>query len=180
MILYKKGVITVEQWKSIQGYDGEYSISSYGRVKSFKRNEPVILRQSRNQRGYKQVALNSKTTKVHRLVAEAFIPNPENKLQVNHKDSDKTNNHVDNLEWMTNLENFTHSVDNGTRSYVGMVNHNKAIEKSVGQYTLDGEFIMEHQNAYKAAESVGVTREAVRKVCIGKHKSCKGFLWKFI
>lgn len=116
----------MEIWKQIEGFEGLYEISSYGRVKTLRSSPKLksgdFLSNSiecaiRNGKGYKTVTLYKnkvgKQLMVHRLVAKAFIPNPNNKPQVNHKDADKHNNNVDNLEWVTNLENKEHSVLNG-------------------------------------------------------------------
>lgn len=103
-----------EIWKDIEGYDGKYKISNFGNVYSEKSNR--ILKYNINKQGYSYVVLTNegyrKTHKIHRLVAQAFIPNTENKLEVNHIDENKTNNNVNNLEWSTRKENCNH----GTRS----------------------------------------------------------------
>lgn len=122
----------MEIWKSIKDYP-DYEVSSYGRVRSIDRyitnslNRTIfykskILKFSHNNKtGYNQVALYKnkkiKTFSIHRLVAETFIPNPNNYLEVNHIDGDKTNNHVENLEWVTRKENITHAITTGLTKY---------------------------------------------------------------
>lgn len=121
----------MEQWRDIKGYEGRYQVSSEGRVKSLKRtcchemrhgtvcrDLPEIIMACSMQCGYLCVWLrraekdvNNRKYRVHRLVAEAFISNPENKEQVNHKDKDRMHNSVSNLEWMTHEENQRHRVD---------------------------------------------------------------------
>lgn len=106
---------TEEIWKDVKGYEGRYQVSNHGRVKSFLRGGLILSLQTKN--GYSNVNLfdnNRKmTTKtVHRLVAIAFIPNPDNKPQVNHIDYNRKNNYISNLEWNTVQENSLHSFDN--------------------------------------------------------------------
>ena len=101
-----------EQWKAVVGYEGLYEVSSHGNVRSIKRD--IILKLVKNKKtGYLNVTLckdgKAKCFRIHRLVAIAFIPNPDNKETVNHIDEDKTNNHVCNLEWNTHKENTRHS-----------------------------------------------------------------------
>ena len=114
-----------EIWKDIEGYEGLYQVSNFGNVKSLarivhskKRSDykikEKILKQSDTTTGYKKVELHKdnekrKSFKVHRLVAQAFIPNPENKREVNHIDGNKHNNNVNNLEWVTSSENKIHA-----------------------------------------------------------------------
>lgn len=108
-----------ENWKDIKGYEGLYQISNTGRVKSFKRlgTPERIRKQHLDRYGYPKLNLFKerigKTKKTHRLVAEAFIPNPENKETVNHIDGNKENNHVSNLEWATHEEQVIHAMENG-------------------------------------------------------------------
>ena len=106
-----------EIWKPVVGLEGLYEVSNLGRVKSlydqFKRPRVLIRKLSSNTRGYKVLELKGKQYFAHRLVAMAFIENPQNKPFVNHKDSNPSNNHVDNLEWVTQSENIQHGYDFG-------------------------------------------------------------------
>lgn len=108
-----------EIWKDIKGYEGLYQISSFGYIKSFKRyKEGKILRQAKYSNGYLFVHLRpmlngQKSQMVHRLVAETFIPNPNNYPYVNHKNGNKQDNTIENLEWCTQSYNLKHALDIG-------------------------------------------------------------------
>ena len=116
-----------EIWKEIEGYDGDYLISNLGKVKSLKYNKEYILKQGIDGSGYHFVNLYknniSKMFFVHRLVSKAFIPNPENKPEINHKNGIKSNNQFSNLEWATSSENTKHAYYTGL-----MENTRKAVK----------------------------------------------------
>ena len=110
----------IEIWKDIIGYEGIYQVSNLGNVKSFhnsKINNGFVLKPSKSKKGYLIVYLSKnsimKSIKIHRLVAIAFIENKSNKPQVNHINGNKTDNNVNNLEWVTNSENMLHAYSNG-------------------------------------------------------------------
>lgn len=148
-----------EIWKDIKGYEGLYQISNFGRVKSLNyRNtgKEQLLKPALNTTGYFCVMLCKplKRFLIHRLVAKAFIPNPDNLPCVNHKDENPTNNHVDNLEWCTQLYN---------------VNYGNGIIKrckKVYQYTLDGELVKEWDSAMECSRN-GFKREHIIYCCRG-------------
>jgi hypothetical protein len=104
-------------WKAIEGTNGMIEVSDKGEVRSLLRGEPYILKSNKDNKGYQRirVTINRKkmSFKVHREVAKAFIPNPDNLPQVNHMDGNKSNNSVDNLEWCTNQQNVIHAVEIG-------------------------------------------------------------------
>ena len=163
-----------ELWSDIDGYEGLYQVSNLGRVKSLNYNKTGkerMLKPGTDGFGYLFVILyknrNQRLFKVHRLVANAFIPNPDVKPEVNHKDEDKTNNCLTNLEWMTSKENNNY----GTR--------NERISKSVIQYSLYGEFIKEWPSIIQIERDLGFSPGNISQCCNGKRKSAYGYIWKF-
>jgi hypothetical protein len=106
----------MEKWKDIDGYEGKYQISNYARARNIQTGN--ILKTVKGKTGYKVLSVYNgkhKTFKLHRLIALAFIPNPDNKPCINHKDGDKLNNSIENLEWVTHSENNKHAFDNGLK-----------------------------------------------------------------
>ena len=159
-----------EYWKPVVGYEGLYMVSNCGRVKSIKFGKERILKPVTNSSGYLLVGLYKnnieKKYSVHRLVAEAFLDNPDNLPQVNHRDENKLNNNVDNLEWCTNEYNINY----GTRT--------ERYSKPVLQYTLDGEFVGEWPSARECGRN-GFNQGSVSACCRGELKTHKGFIWKY-
>jgi hypothetical protein len=129
-----------EEWKPIAGSNGEYHVSSNGRVKSYKNGKERILKPGLIGNGYPAVDIctngKRKIQKIHRLVALAFIPNEEGKGDVNHKDGNKLNNYVENLEWMTRKENIQHAWDNGLFESTRLA-ISKAVSKSKSKPVVD-------------------------------------------
>lgn len=154
-----------EIWKSIPKTN--YEVSNEGNVRN--KGTKQILRPTAVT-GYNRVCLHKKMYLNSRLVSHAFIPNPNNYKIVNHKDGNKTNNHIDNLEWSTQKQNVQHSVKTGLI---------KPHKRSIKQFTLDGEFIKEFTSTICAAESVNIHRKTITDVCNGINNSAAGFKWKF-
>lgn len=181
-----------EVWKPIPGYEGLYEVSNKGRVKRLEQDiickngvkrhkKERILKGTVQNNGYLYVNLYDGPKRVHRLVAEAFIPNPEGKPQVNHKDEDKTNNHVENLEWMTAKENLNFGTRNERAGKaISKANRNHiALSKTVAQYSKDGELIKVWQSAREASRQLGISQGNISLAVQGKRKTCGGFVWKY-
>ena len=129
----------MEVWKDIPGYDGWYQVSNHSRVRSFRKNgfcdkrliRPKILTGSVKLNGYVKVHLrkgdDSKHISIHRIIAKAFIPNPENKPDINHIDGNPLNNNIHNLEWVTPSENAIHAFENGLRKSMKGEGHSNSI-----------------------------------------------------
>ena len=173
-----------EIWKEVVGYEGLYEISNFGRVKSLNykhTGKEKIINFGKNPKGYYKVALFNdsirKDTLVHRMVAEAFIPNPDNLPHVNHKDENKTNNRVDNLEWCTNQYNINYGTRNKRRSETLT---NGACSKPVVQYTIDGEFVKEWPSMQEVERQTGYQHQSIGKCCMGKYKTSHNFIWKYL
>lgn len=168
-----------EIWADIKGYEGLYQVSNLGRVKSlhrYKGNEERILTPISNERGYVFVGLhkgkNTKHQYIHRLVADAFIDNTDNLPQVNHKDEDKTNNCVENLEWCSNEYN--------ERYGTGKQRSGQARSKAVAQYDKDGNLVKVWAGIREATKGVGKKHSHITECCKGKIKSACGFKWEYV
>ena len=160
-----------EIWKDIEGYEGLYQVSNLGRVKSKHRVSERILKPSINSRGYMLVILSKngeyKSGKVHRLVAQSFIPNTENKPQVNHIDENKTNNMASNLEWVTVKENINH----GTRTE--RTSHKiKAIDIANGEYNY-------YNSISECARYLGIHKSNISQQLKGKRRVVGGYVFEY-
>ena len=160
-----------EIWHDIEGYEGLYQISNKGLVKSLKWGKERILRPGIDGYGYMFVCLCNdnvmKYFKLHRLVAQAFIPNIDNLSEINHKDENKLNNCVENLEWITCIDNCNY----GSR--------NKRLSRKILQYSKSGEFIREWQGALEVERVLKIAQPNITQCCKGKRKSSGGFVWKY-
>ena len=186
----------MEIWKSIEGYKDKYLISNYGNIKSLidnnKKTREKILKQRIGNTGYMYINLwkNSKvkSKKIHRLVAEAFIPNPHNLPCVNHIDGNKLNNNIENLEWCTQSYNIKHAIENnltnkellfksGKKNIMyGKHGANNINSKKVLQYDLKNNFIKEWENIKEAQKTLNISH--ISDVCLGKRKTAGGYIWK--
>ena len=182
----------MENWKDIKDYEGFYQVSDLGTVKSLERDvyfpngtvhhlKEKILVQRIEKNGYPYVYLHKngkgKFMLVHRLVALAFIPNPENKPQINHKNEIKNDNSVENLEWCDSKYNINYGTRTARqiqnrRSYK-LGNHPRA--KPVFCVELNKTF----DCAKRAEEELGIWRNSIGSACLGKQKTAGGLHWRF-
>ena len=171
----------MEDWKQIE--DTQFYISNMGRIKNIETGN--ILKTSPNRKGYLTVHVTVNRVKrclrPHRLVAEYFIPNPENKEQVNHINCNKEDNRVENLEWCTNLENMRHAIAHGRYSnggYDGLLKHNELRKKRIIATSIDGKQTMNF-DSIREAERYFNSRH-ITDVLKGKRSKTKGFFFSYV
>nr|UVX78839.1 MAG: zinc-binding loop region of homing endonuclease [Bacteriophage sp.] len=170
----------MEEFRDIKGYEGLYQVSNLGIVKNIKGR---IMKQCKDRYGYLTISLckegKHKTFSVHRLVAEEFIPNENNYPCINHKDEDKTNNNVNNLEWCDYKYNSNYGTAIERR--VNNTDWKKIVinlSKPVLQYTKNGMFVKEWSSTRECGRN-GFSNGAVAACCRGERKSHKGYIWKY-
>lgn len=182
-----------EEWKDIKGFEGLYQVSNLGRIKSLDRYVECvdscrhykcrIMRLNKRKNGYLDICLRRQEIKtrplVHRLVAEAFIPNPNNLPQVNHKDENKENNRVDNLEWCTIEYNNKYGKGSINRCKNARNGSIRKLAKPVIQYSLDGKFVAEYFSAMEAGRKNGFSQGGISECCNGRQKTAYGYIWKY-
>lgn len=194
-----------ETWKDIKGYEGLYQVSDKGKVRSLDRNvrrngntykslKGRLIKQHKYDNGYLFVTLSKngkyKQFLVHRLVGVAFIENNEQKPEINHKNEIKTDNRVENLEWVTRRENVIY----GTQLKRGVMHRNQSGEnnpmfgrtgdlnpqsKKVYQFDKDGNLIKEWGSIKLVRKTLGYNESGIRQAANGVLKQSYGFLWSF-
>ena len=178
-----------EVWKDIEGYEGLYQVSNLGRVRSTTRKQLANIRNNKyitkkgqvltpmiSNAGYGRVTLfkerKRKMYSVHRLVAMAFIDNPDNLPEVNHKDGNKRNNEIHNLEWCSKSANAKHAYDNKlTKHYT----------RKILQYNVNGELLKEWDSLISITRELGYNFKTIQSVCAGhgRAKTAFGYIWKY-
>lgn len=168
-----------EEWRPIVGYEGLYEVSNTGKIKrceyvdaNNRLCKSKILKFKINKGGYCTIGLtkNGKRSFLmgHRLVAMAFIPNPDNLPQINHKDENRQNNYVSNLEWCTSKYNINYGNSVKKRSF------------GVIQLTKEGKFVREYRSGFAASQANNIARTNLYNALHGNTDSAGGFLWKYV
>lgn len=183
-----------EIWKDVVGYEGLYQVSNLGNIKSLdkyvntkgnklKLHKGKILKPKKRPRGYLEVSLykdrKPKSIQIHRLVAIAFIPNPENKPHINHKKpvtEEFCDNSVNNLEWCTPKENMIYAFKCGRVNAKGK---DSVSSKTVLQYDLNGNFIREWDCTMDIQRELGFANTDISGCCLGKRKTAYGYKWRY-
>jgi len=179
-----------EIWKDIKGYEGRYQVSNLGRVKALRRTvsghnqhgewtrtepEQIMAQKLQNtdrlQVGLRDAEGKRKTFYVYRLVAEAFVPNPDNLPTVNHKNEDHHDNRAENLEWMTKAENNRY----GTH----IQRCGEALRMSVEMLTDEGQHVAYFDSMSEAAEKSGCPLPSIHRCCYGRQETTNGYRFKF-
>lgn len=171
----------IEIWRDVSGYEGLYLVSNLGRMRSMARVglgkpgvKPHFIFGRKDKDGYMVVSLRRagqiKNFRIHRLVASTFIPNPSNLPMVNHKNGDKNDNSVLNLEWCNAHENNLHA-----KRVLGV----KSNVRRVAMLNLEGEFLRYYDSIAEAGRAVGVSATAIRQCCDGDTAKSGGYRWKF-
>ena len=171
----------MEKWKDIAGYEGRYQASDLGNIKSLISNK--ILKPRIDKNGYFKVILytgngDKKEFRLHRLIAETFIPNPENFPQVNHINEDKTNNAVDNLEWCTSLQNNNHGTRN-ERIRPHAIAAGMKSAKAVQQYDKKGNLIKTWDSLRSVERELNIPHSNII-ASIKRNGSAGGYIWKLL
>ena len=177
-----------EVWKDIQGYEGRYQVSNAGRVRSLQykgRKRVLILKPIQKTTGYYVVSLSNRQIHIHRLVAEAFIPNPFHLPVVDHINTNKADNTVENLRWCSIKDNVNNPISKELRIKAvqckcrGRFGKDSATHKTVYQFNITGEFVRRWDCMSDACRHYGIDSGAMTKVCQGKNYTAKGFVWRY-
>lgn len=165
-----------EIWKDIPNHSG-YQVSNLGQIKG--KNKKILS--GGVKKGYREVILVNNNVRyyklVHRLVAEVFIPNPENKPQINHKDGNKLNNSVTNLEWCTASENMKHAYKQGLQKPLYAKENPRA--KKVNQYDLQNKLLKCYDGIKEASRINKLNPRDISKCCQYRRKQVGGFIWRY-
>ena len=183
-----------EIWKDVEGYEGLYQVSNLGRVKSLEkidasghRLKEIIMKADTSNGRYLRVSFykdkKNRVFSIHRLVAKAFIPNPNDLPCVNHKDENTFNNCASNLEWCTQKYNCNYGTRNKriSNKTTGTRYNRKDLSKPILQYTIDGQFVKEWPSSSEIQRQLNYNNSSIAKCCNEKphFNTAYGFIWKY-
>lgn len=182
-----------EEWRDVVGFEGRYIVSSFGRIASLSasytqgenvcRRKPQLIKGRTGTSPYPSVVLSNgergrRQILVHRIVASAFIPNPDNLPYINHKDENPRNNSIDNLEWCTQSYNCNYG---GHNERMAKTISETAYQKTkVVQLSLDGEYITTFDSIKEAADNLGIQRASISICCRKPNRTGRGFKWMYL
>lgn len=177
----------MEIWKQIEGYDN-YMVSNLGRVKSLKFGKEKVLKYGKDSGGYLTICLckdgKVKRFLIHRLIAKTFLPNPDNKPCIDHINTNRSDNRVNNLRWATYKDNSNNpitkekmSVNNGNLGKFGKLNPN---HKPILQFDLNGNFIRRWESAMDIERELNISHSQIAACCRGKIKTSYGYKWGYV
>lgn len=183
-----------EEWKDIEDYNGLYIISNFGRIISLTKvvhaiNRDMVypikfLSPSPNKKGYLYITLCDGISKrkryIHRLVAQAFLSNPDNKVEIDHIDGNNQNNQVSNLRWSTRKENMLNPITRRRASEALIGSINNATSKQVAQYQGDQLISIYPSIAEACRVNTNFSQPCITRCCLGNNKTHRGYIWKFI
>lgn len=180
---FTKEELANEEWREVVGYEEEYQVSNLGRVRSLKRGKPYLMKPY-IVRGYLQVHLkrngDAKMFSIHRLVLTAFLPNKDNLPQINHKDENKQNNRLDNLEWCDASYNVSYGSRNRRMIETRRLTKSGNYPKPVIQMDLSGNVIAQYESLMDAYRKTNIDYSNISKCCrSSKRKVLGNSLWEF-
>ena len=178
-----------EMWKDIEGYEGRYQVSDCGNVRSLNYGGHGYIRNlvpkvNNSGRLWVELVANGETKQflIHRLVGNAFIPNPDHLPQINHKDENPKNNMVDNLEWCTqeyNIQYYRERHPCAARERRSTGRYNRKLDKPVNQIDSAGNIIKQWKDARAVVNEMGYNQWSITQCCDGKRNTAYGFRWQY-
>lgn len=177
----------MEYWIEVKGHP-RYQVSTLGRVKCLswgRTGKEKILKPYKTDTGYLRIPIDGKPMFVHRVVLSSFMPNPQNKPEIDHINTIKTDNRIENLRWVTHKENDSNPLSRKHRSekhskyWLGKFGGSNASSKQVVQLTKNGSFVKKWACMSEAERELNMPHQLISKCCLGKRKTTGGFKWVY-